>query len=90
MSFTIGKICLFADFQSYLSGTQFQIRIQTQEHFPNYSKDHAHIFLYACIWNMEAAKKAIERYGEIRANAPNIFGNRDIFLPSIQSAFDNV
>lgn len=80
----------FSLISNHTYGTQFQIRIQTQEHFPNYSKDHAHIFLYACIWNMEAAKKAIERYGEIRASAPNIFGNRDIFLPTIQSAFDNV
>jgi len=63
--------------------------IQEQEKFPNYSRDHAHLFLHACIWDVEAAKKAIKKYGQIRGNAPEIFNDRDPLLPSIQFVYEN-
>jgi hypothetical protein len=62
-------------------------RLQEQPRFPNYSKHHAHLFLHACIWNMDASKKAMKKYARIRAESPDIFDNRDPLSPGIQYIF---
>lgn len=64
-------------------------RIKEQDRFPNYSKEHAHLFLHACIWDISAAKKAIQKYGNIRLNAPDVFGDRDPMLPAMQFVYEN-
>lgn len=72
-----------------LNEYNLRFRIQEQPKFTNYSKDHAHLFLHACLWDEKAAKKAITKYGKIRADAPDLFNDRDIMLPAIQFVFEN-
>ncbi|XP_063708337.1 uncharacterized protein LOC134836970 [Culicoides brevitarsis] len=68
---------------------EFHKWIKDQERFPNYSREHAHLFLHACIWDMPAAKKAIQKYGSIRLNSPDVFGDRDPMLPEMQFVYEN-
>lgn len=63
-------------------------RVKGQAQFPNYSKNHVHLFMHACYWDKQAARKAMEKYGEIRAAAPELFADRDPMLPSIQHVFN--
>lgn len=63
-------------------------RIQEQPRLPAFSRNHAVLFLHACYWDQTAARSALEKYGSIRAAAPELFDNRDPFLPSIQQVFD--
>lgn len=63
-------------------------RIQTQPRFPSFSKNHAHLFLHACYFNVEDSKRAIQRYVELRAAAPDCFDNRDIMLPNTQITYN--
>lgn len=65
-------------------------RIEEQQNFPKYSKNHAHLFLNACLWNSDDSKRAITRYAELRAETPECFSNRDPSLSSVQIAFDNL
>lgn len=64
------------------------IRILAQPQFPNYSRNHAVLFLHACYWDKKAAKEAIEKYGDVRGGAPEIFDERDPMLPNIQHVFN--
>lgn len=66
-------------------GTYF--RIQSQPRLPNYSKNHAVLFLHACYWDVKAAKSALEKYAAIHSSAPELFDNRDPTLKSIQKMF---
>ncbi|XP_058116316.1 alpha-tocopherol transfer protein-like [Anopheles ziemanni] len=58
--------------------------IKEQPRFPAFSKNHAHLFLHACLWNVEDAKKALQKYSQIHANSPEIFDNRDIMSAGVQ------
>ena len=59
-------------------------RIKEQPRFPAFSKNHAHLFLHACLWNVDDAKKALQKYSQIHANSPEIFDNRDIMGAGVQ------
>lgn len=63
-------------------------RIQTQPKLPNYSKNHAILFLHACYWDIKSAKSALEKYATIHATATDLFDNRDPMLKKIQQVFD--
>jgi hypothetical protein len=67
---------------------EFYEWMQTQPRFPNFSKNHAHLFLHACYYNVENSKKAMQRYVELRATAPDCFDNRDINLPNLQTTYN--
>uniref|UniRef100_A0A182K9E8 CRAL-TRIO domain-containing protein n=1 Tax=Anopheles christyi TaxID=43041 RepID=A0A182K9E8_9DIPT len=58
--------------------------IKDQPRFPAFSKNHAHLFLHACLWNVEDAKKALQKYAQIHANSPEVFDNRDIMGAGVQ------
>ncbi|XP_058821910.1 alpha-tocopherol transfer protein-like [Topomyia yanbarensis] len=58
--------------------------IKQQPRFPAYTKNHAHLFLHACLWDIENGKKALQKYAHIHATAPDIFDNRDILSPGVQ------
>ncbi|XP_055611346.1 uncharacterized protein LOC129757959 [Uranotaenia lowii] len=58
--------------------------IKQQPRFPAFTKNHAHLFLHACIWDTEFAKKALHKYAHLHATAPDIFDNRDIFSSGVQ------
>lgn len=59
-------------------------RIKQQPRFPAFTKNHAHLFLHACLWNLEDAKKALYKYAHIHATAPDIFDNRDVLSTGVQ------
>ncbi|KXJ80465.1 alpha-tocopherol transfer protein-like [Aedes albopictus] len=58
--------------------------IKQQPRFPAFTKNHAHLFLHACLWNLEDAKKALYKYAHIHATAPDIFDNRDVLSTGVQ------
>ncbi|XP_055636285.1 alpha-tocopherol transfer protein-like [Toxorhynchites rutilus septentrionalis] len=62
--------------------------IKQQPRFPAYTRNHAHLFLHACLWDVENAKKALHKYGHIHATAPDIFDNRDVLLSGSQSVLN--
>lgn len=63
-------------------------RVKEQSRFPEYTRNHAILFLHACYWDVTAAKSALERYATIRGNASEIFDARDPLLPSCQQIFN--
>lgn len=63
-------------------------RIKSQVNFPNYTKNHAILFLHACYWDKVAAKSALQKYASIHASSPDIFDNRDPMHPYIQKMYD--
>ncbi|KAL1403302.1 hypothetical protein pipiens_001799 [Culex pipiens pipiens] len=58
--------------------------IKQQPRFPAFTLNHAHLFLHACHWVIEDAKKALQKYAHIHATAPDIFDNRDILSSGVQ------
>lgn len=62
--------------------------IKQQPRFPNLTYQHAHLFLFACFWDMENAKKALQKYCHIRASSPEIFANRDPLNAGCQNLFN--
>lgn len=63
------------------------IRIKAQPRFPNFTKNHAVLFLHACYWDKAATQKAFQRYATIRAGAPDVFSERDPTSKAIQNVF---
>lgn len=62
-------------------------RIQKQPRFPKMSRNHAHQFYHACLYDMENTKNAFQRYVELRAASPDCFGIRDPLLPAMQNIY---
>lgn len=60
----------------------------TQPKFPNFSHQHAHQFLHACLWDARATRKSMHKYCSIRTNSSNLFAQRDPQLPSMRSVLD--
>lgn len=58
--------------------------IKQQPRFPAYNLNHAHLFLHACHWDTETAKKALYKYAHLHATAPDIFDNRDSLSTGVQ------
>ncbi|XP_059619777.1 uncharacterized protein LOC132263807 [Phlebotomus argentipes] len=62
--------------------------MKQQPRFPAYTKDHAYLFLHACLWVPEDAKRALQKYCQLRASSSDVFENRDVEDKAIQSVFD--
>lgn len=62
--------------------------ILEQKNFPNFTRNHAHLFLFACLWDVKNTQAALTRFVQIRSGAPDVFSERDPCLESIQSVFN--
>lgn len=63
-------------------------RLNQQSQFPNFSKNHAHQFLHACLWNVKDTKKAFQKYCQIRTGSPDLFANRDPMTDKMQNVLN--
>lgn len=61
---------------------------QAQPKFPHFSRAHAHQFLHACLWDVRAARKSMQKYCSIRAATPTLFAQRDPLLPAMQDVLN--
>lgn len=80
-------IILVSDSATIYNSPHFHYRIKSQEALPSYSRQHAYLFLHACIFDKDATKRALQKYASIRAGAPDLFDNRDPFHEDIQQVY---
>lgn len=63
-------------------------RICDQPRFPKFSRNHAYLFLHACLWDIADTKKTIHKYVKIRGSSPELFDNRDPMDAGIQTIYN--
>lgn len=63
-------------------------RICDQPRYPSFTRNHAYLFLHACLWDVPDTKKTIHKYLKIRGNAPDIFDNRDPLDQGIKTIYN--
>lgn len=63
-------------------------RICDQPRYPTFTRNHAYLFLHACLWDVSDTKKTIHKYLKIRGNAPELFDNRDPLDQGIKTIYN--